>query len=177
VGVDSELEEQRMWVFVFIIVIVIGTVFIVLNPLGIDGIIRDGYRLVSIFLGMLAGIALGEVFKIRNNKKSARTLFVDLIEELKVNVSLLDKDMLLRKGFWVLGIRSGRVEFMPQDKRRLLWEIYSRVTHYNEDLGLIHQKMIVQGKEALRPEMREELDQFKDEIRAHINKFLQLYAN
>ncbi|MHA2069293.1 MAG: hypothetical protein ACXABY_33450 [Candidatus Thorarchaeota archaeon] len=90
---------------------------------------------------------------------------------------MLDKDIPLRKGFWILGIRSGRVEFIPQDKRRLLWEIYSRVTHYNEDLSLIHQKMVVQGKETLRPEMREELDQFKDEIRTHINKFLQLYAN
>ncbi|MHA2069292.1 MAG: hypothetical protein ACXABY_33445 [Candidatus Thorarchaeota archaeon] len=61
------MEEQRMWMAVFFLVIVTGTVFIVLNPLGIDGIIRDGYRLVSIFLGMLAGIALGEGFKMRNN--------------------------------------------------------------------------------------------------------------
>jgi hypothetical protein len=166
-----------MWLAVFFLVIVTGTVFIIFNPLGLDGIIRDGYRLVSIFLGMLAGIALGEVFKIRNNKKSARTLFVDLMEELKVNESLLDKDMPLRKGFWILGIRSGRVEFIPQDKRRLLWEIYSRVTHYNEDLSLIHQKMVVQGKETLKPEMQVELGQFKGEIRSRIKDFLQLYAN
>lgn len=170
------MEEHRLWIVVFASVIIIGIVVILLNPLGIDGIIRDGYRLLSIFLGMLAGIALGEVFKIRNNKKSARTLVNDLLEELRVNLDLLETDLPLRKGFWILGIRSGRAEFIPVDKRRLLWEIYSRITHYNEDIGLLHRKLIVEGKESLMPEMREEVEKFRNEIRKRINEFLELYS-
>lgn len=170
------MEDQKLWIAVFVSVILVGTVVILLNPLGIDGIIRDGYRLMSIFLGMLAGIALGEVFKIRNNKKSARSLFIDLLEELKVNRGLLDTDLPLRKGFWILGIRSGRVEFIRQDKRRLLWEIYSRITHYNEDIGLLHRKLIIEGKDSLMPEMREEVERFRDEIRKRISEFLELYS-
>ena len=170
------MEEQRLWLAVFVSVILVGTVVILLNPLGIDGIIRDGYRLISIFLGMLAGIALGEVFKIRNNKKSARSLFIDLLEELKVNRGLLDTNLPLRKGFWILGIRSGRVEFIRQDKRRLLWEIYFRITHYNEDIGLLHRKLIIEGKDSLMPEMREEVERFRNEIRTRIKEFLELYS-
>jgi hypothetical protein len=170
------MEEQRVWLVVFVSVILVGTIVILLNPLGIDGIIRDGYRLMSIFLGMLAGIALGEVFKIRNNKKSALSLLDDLLEELRVNLDLLNTDLPLRKGFWILGIRSGLVEFIQQDKRRLLWEIYSRVTHYNEDIGLIHRKLIIEGKESLMPEMREEVERFRNEIKKCIEEFLELHS-
>ena len=170
------MEEQRVWLVVFVSVILVGTIVILLNPLGIDGIIRDGYRLMSIFLGMLAGIALGEVFKIRNNKKSALSLLDDLLEELRVNLDLLNTDLPLRKGFWILGIRSGRVEFIQQDKRRLLWEIYSRVTHYNEDIGLLHRKLIIEGKESLMPEMREEVERFRNEIKKCIEEFLELHS-
>ena len=67
--------------------------------------------------------------------------------------------------------------FIDKERRRLIWEIYSRVTHYDEDLIFLHQKMIVQGKDILRPEMHKELDLLKDEIRTRINHFLQLYAN
>jgi len=126
---------------------------------------------------MLAGIALGEVFKIRNNKKSALSLLDDLLEEQKINLDLLKTDFPLRKGFWILGIRSGQVEFIQQDKRRLLWDIYSRVTHYNEDIGLLHRKLIIEGKESLMPEMREEVERFRGEISARINEFLELYSN
>jgi hypothetical protein len=154
-------------------VILFGTVVILLNP---QDIVRDGIRLISIFIGMLAGISLGEVFKIRNNKKSARSLLADLLEELRVNLELLNTDLPLRKGFWILGIRSGRVEFIQQDKRRLLWEIYSRVTHYNEDIGLLHRKLIIEGKESLMPEMREEVERFRNEIRSRISDFLELYS-
>ena len=170
------MEEQRLWLVVLVSVILVGTIVILLNPLGIDGIIRDGYRLMSIFLGMLAGIALGEVFKIRNNKKSALSLLDDLLEELRVNLDLLNTDLPLRKGFWILGIRSGRVEFIQQDKRRLLWEIYSRVTHYNEDIGLLHRKLIIEGKESLMPEMREEVERFRNEIKKCIEEFLELHS-
>jgi hypothetical protein len=120
---------------------------------------------------------LGEVFKIRSNQKTARTLTVDLREELLVNLELLETDLPLRKGFWILGIRSGRVQFIQQDKRRKLWEIYSRVTHYNEDIGLLHRKLIVEGRESLMPEMRNEVERFRGEIREHINEFLDLYSN
>lgn len=167
------MDEDRLWIVVFVSVILFGTVVILLNP---QDIVRDGVRLISIFIGMLAGISLGEVFKIRNNKKSARSLLADLLEELRVNLDLLNTDLPLRKGFWILGIRSGRVEFIQQDKRRLLWEIYSRVTHYNEDIGLLHRKLIIEGKESLMPEMREEVERFRNEIRSRISDFLELYS-
>jgi hypothetical protein len=167
------MDEDRLWIVVFVSVILFGTVVILLNP---QDIVRDGIRLISIFIGMLAGISLGEVFKIRNNKKSARSLLADLLEELRVNLELLNTDLPLRKGFWILGIRSGRVEFIQQDKRRLLWEIYSRVTHYNEDIGLLHRKLIIEGKESLMPEMREEVERFRNEIRSRISDFLELYS-
>ena len=167
------MDEDRLWIVVFVSVILFGTVVILLNP---QDIVRDGVRLISIFIGMLAGISLGEVFKIRNNKKSARSLLADLLEELRVNLDLLNTDLPLRKGFWILGIRSGRVEFIQQDKRRLLWEIYSRVTHYNEDIGLLHRKLIIEGKESLMPEMREEVERFRNEIRSRISEFLELYS-
>ena len=77
-------------------------------------------RLMSIFFGMLAGIALGEVFKIRNKKKSGRVLLSDLFEELRVNLETLKTDLPLRKGFWILGIRSGRAEYIPDKQRRML---------------------------------------------------------
>jgi hypothetical protein len=145
--------------------------------MGIDAIISNGYRLFSIFLGILAGIALGEVFKIRSNQKTARELAVDLLEELRVNLDLLETDLPLRKGFWILGIRSGRVQFIQQDKRRKLWEIYSRVTHYNEDIGLLHRKLVIEGRDSLLPEMSEEVEKFRLEIRERIEKFLSQYSD
>ena len=171
------MDEQRLWMFLFAIVVIIGALVILLNPLGIDAIISNGYRLFSIFLGMLAGIALGEVFKIRTNQKSARELETDLLEELKVNLDLLETNLPLRKGFWVLGIRSGRVQFIQHDRRRMLWEIYSRVTHYNEDIGLLHRKLIIEGIDSLMPEMREEVERFRYEIRSKISEFLELYSS
>lgn len=167
------MEEQRLWIAVFVSVILVGTIVIVFDP---QDAVRDGYRLISIFLGMLGGISLGEVFKMRNNEKSARSLLTDLREELRVNLDILNTDLPLRKGFWILGIRSGRVEFIQQEKRRLLWEIYSRVTHYNEDIGLLHRKLIIEGKESLMPEMREEVERFRNEIRSRISDFLELYS-
>ena len=133
-------------------------------------------RWISIFFGMLAGTALGEVFKIRNNKKSGRVLLSDLLEELRVNLETLKTDIPLRKGFWILGIRSGRAEYIPDIQRRMLWEIYSRITHYNDDNGMIHRKMIVEGKDSLFPEMREEIDRFRKEINTGIVEFLELYS-
>jgi hypothetical protein len=150
---------------------------IILNPEGPAAVIRDGYRLFSIFLGILGGIVLGEIFKIRNNQKSAKTLLVDLLEELRVNLKTLDTDLPLRKGFWILGIRSGQVQFIEENRRRKLWEIYSRVTHFNEDINLLHRKLIVEGKEGLMPEMRKEVEKIRNEIRERINHFLGLYSS
>ena len=167
------MEEQRVWLVVFVTVILVGAIVILLNP---QDIVRDGVRLISIFVGMLAGIALGEVFKIRSNKKSALDLLIDLLEELRVNLQLLETDLPLRKGYWILGISSGRVEYIEREKRRMLWEIYSRVTHYNEDIGLLHRKLIIEGKESLMPEMREEVECFRSEIKMAINEFLETYS-
>jgi hypothetical protein len=170
------MDEKRLWMSVFAIVIVIGPLVIMWNPEGPAAVIRDSYRLFSIFLGMLGGISLGEVFKIRNSQKNAKTLFLDLLEELRVNLDLLVTDLPLRKGFWILGIRSGRVQFIEQEKRRMLWEIYSRITHYNEDIGLLHRKLVIEGKGSLLPEIREEVEKFRTEIRERINQFLELYS-
>ncbi|MGY5873693.1 MAG: hypothetical protein RTV72_15705 [Candidatus Thorarchaeota archaeon] len=170
------MDDQKMWLSIFATIIVVASVVIILNPGGVEGVIRDGYRLLSIFFGMLAGTALGEVFKIRNNRKTGRALLSDLLEELRVNVETLKTDLPLRKGFWILGIRSGRAEYIPDKQRRMLWEIYSRITHYNDDIGLIHRKMIVEGKDSLFPEMREEIERFRKEIGTRIVEFLELYA-
>ena len=170
------MDEEKIWLSIFATIIIVASVVIIFNPGGIEGVIRDGYRLLSIFFGMLAGIALGEVFKIRSNQKTGRALLSDLLEELKVNVEALKTDMPLRKGFWILGIRSGRAEYIPDDQRRMLWEIYSRITHYNEDIGLLHRKLIIEGKESLMPEMREEVERFRSEIRRTIIEFLELYS-
>jgi len=170
------MDEQKTWLSVFVTIVIVAVIVTIFNPGGIEGILRDGYRLLSIFFGMLAGIALGEVFKIRNNRKSGRILFSDLLEELKVNLETLKTDLPLRKGFWILGIRSGRAEYIPDEQRRMLWEIYSRITHYNDDIGMIHRKMIVEGKESLFPEMREEIERFRKEISTRIVEFIELYA-
>ncbi len=170
------MDEQNRWLSIFFTIIIVATIVILLNPGGVEGIIRDGYRLLSIFFGMLAGTALGEVFKIRNNKKTGHVLMLDLLEELRVNLETLKTDLPLRKGFWILGIRSGRAEYIPDKQRRMLWEIYSRITHYNDDIGMIHRKMIVEGKDSLFPEMREEIDRFRKEINTGIVEFLELYS-
>ena len=78
------MDEQKIWLSIFATIIIVASVVIIFNPGGIEGVIRDGYRLLSIFFGMLAGIALGEVFKIRSNRKTGRALLSDLLEELKV---------------------------------------------------------------------------------------------
>ena len=170
------MDEQNRWLTIFVTIIIVATVVILLNPGGVEGILRDGYRLLSIFFGMLAGTTLGEVFKIRNNKKTGQVLLLDLLEELRVNLETLKTDLPLRKGFWILGIRSGRAEYIPDTQRRMLWEIYSRITHYNDDIGMIHRKMIVEGKDSLFPEMREEIDRFRKEINTGIVEFLELYS-
>lgn len=170
------MDEQNRWISIFVTIIIVATVVILLNPGGVEEIIRDGYRLMSIFFGMLAGTALGEVFKIRNRKKSGKILLLDLLEELRVNLETLKTDLPLRKGFWILGIRSGRAEYIPDKQRRMLWEIYSRITHYNDDIGMIHRKMVVEGKDSLFPEMREEIDRFRKEINTGIVEFLGLYS-
>ncbi len=175
------MEESRLWAIVFVSVVSVGTIAILAHLLipdgatfstGVSFLLRDGYRLLSIFLGVLAGVSLGELFKIRNNNNSAKNLLADLIEELKVNITLIKRGVPLRKGFWILGIRSGRAEFLGQEERRNLWEIYSRITHYNKDLQHVHQATLIEGGYEVPPNLRNELDEFCNEIRDRIREFL-----
>ncbi|RLI55792.1 MAG: hypothetical protein DRO87_02435 [Candidatus Thorarchaeota archaeon] len=60
------VKEGRFWIVVFASVALTGIVAILLEvPMGPDVALRDAYRLLSIFLGVLAGVSLGEYFKVR----------------------------------------------------------------------------------------------------------------
>ena len=87
--------------------------------------------------------------------------------------ALIEKGIPLRKGFWMLGIRSGRAEFLTQDDRRELWEIYSRITHYNEDLQYIHRARMVEIGYKVPSELQKELESFSKEIQERIDKILE----
>ncbi|MHA1906580.1 MAG: hypothetical protein ACW98Y_04745 [Candidatus Thorarchaeota archaeon] len=176
------MEESRLWTAVFVTVVLVGTTVIFANLLipdgatfttGVSFLLRDGTRLVSIFLGVLAGVSLGELFKIRSNNNTGKKLLADLIEELKVNSSLIEKGIPLRKGFWKLGIRSGRAEFLSQEDRRELWEIYSRITHYNEDLQYIHRSSMLEVEYKVPSELQKELDTFSEAIQKRVSEFLE----
>ncbi|MBD3406085.1 MAG: hypothetical protein GF411_08175 [Candidatus Lokiarchaeota archaeon] len=131
------MKESRIWLGVFFCVALSGSI-LVLSLLPFGTAFNDGTRLISNFLGMLGGTSLGEYFKKRNNEKSSRTLSNDLADELIVNLELLEDEIPLRKGFWIFGIRSGRAEYLPESERKMLWETYSRITHYNEEIKKFH---------------------------------------
>ncbi len=175
------MNESRLWFLVFVIVVTIGFIIIFINllipegtvfPTGVVYTLQNGYRLLSILLGVLAGTALGELFKIRNNQKAGNTLYSDLIEELKVNREIIGTGIPLRKGFWILGIRSGKAEYLSDTARRELWEIYSRITHYNEDLQHLHRIELVRSHEITTSHMENELDTLCKEISTLITAFL-----
>lgn len=175
------MDESRLWLGVFVSVLAIGISAILLQllipegtvfPSSVYGVIQNGYRLLSILLGVLAGVALGELFKIRNNNNTGRNLLNDLLEELKVNISIVGKGIPLRKGFWTLGIRSGQAQFLKDDDRRALWEIYSTITHFNEDLQHVHRAKVVEGQEGVQPEFQEELDRLNVHIKSESEAFL-----
>jgi hypothetical protein len=168
------MRESRFWIAVFTSVMLVGIVAIALEfPLGIDAILRDGYRLLSIFLGVLAGVALGEHFKIRNDSKAGAALYRDLVEELRVNQELLEKRVPLRKGFWIMGIRSGIARHLPGDSRRDLWDIYSNITHYNEEFQLLHSRKLVEPELSVGGGLQNEVDELRNLIGDLIGRFLR----
>ncbi len=179
------MDESRLWFGVFVAVIAIGITAILLQllipdgtvfPSSVAGVIQNGYRLLSILLGVLAGVALGELFKIRNNNYAGKILLNDLIEELKVNIGIVGKGVPLRKGFWTLGIRSGQAQFLKDEDRRDLWEIYSTITHFNEDLQHVHRTKVVEGQGAVQPEYQKELDRLNEHIKSKSEDFLSRHG-
>ena len=57
--------------------------------------------------------------------------------------------------------------------RRELWEIYSRITHYNEDLQYIHRSKMIEADYKVPPDLQQELDTFSNEIQVRINEILE----
>ena len=166
------MEESKIWLLVFSLVVLTGVaLMLVLVPFGIDFVIVNGVRLISIFLGMLGGTALGEYLKIRKNEQVGQMLLSDLTEELRVNRRLLGKGVPLRKGFWILGVRSGRAEYIPETERRMLWRIYPVITHYNDDLAQVHRAELT-GRE-VSPEVESEMRRLAADIKDGIDAFLE----
>ena len=173
------MKESTSWIAIFVIVITTGVTAILLElllPNGAERILSDGYRLLSIFLGVLAGVALGEYFKIRTNQKAGNVLHSDLIEELRINYGLLKKDIPLRKGFWILGIRSGIARYLTEDIRRDLWNIYSNITHYNDEFQRYHIVKMGQTGNSVTPEFQEEITNLRDLISSLIAKFFEAHS-
>ncbi|MBD3159540.1 MAG: hypothetical protein GF309_12175 [Candidatus Lokiarchaeota archaeon] len=167
------MSERSLWIGVFLAVLISGVVMILsLWPRGLDSVLLNATRLVSIFLGMLGGTALGELFRIRNNQQTGQKLLDDLREECKANLEILGTGVPLRKGFWILGMRSGRAQYLPDENRHNLWEIYSRITHYNEDIENLHRAMLLNPEQEKPAGLQEEIDDLCSEIRKRIKRFL-----
>ncbi len=168
------MDESNRWQLIFVTIVVVGFFVIALLFLTMpDAVLGNGLRMLSIFLGMLAGFSLGEYFKIRNNKKTGEDLLMDIAEEIRINETLLDNEVQLRKGFWILGIRSGLARYLPREERRMLWEIYSNITHYNDEIQTIHYARLGQTSFKPTPELAQEISRLRDLIRALIRDFLQ----
>ena len=168
------MDESKRWQLIFATSVAVGFFMIVLLILIIpDQALGNGLRILSIFLGMLAGFSLGEYFKIKNNKKIGEELLTDITEEIRINEALLDNEMQLRKGFWILGIRSGLVRYIPREERRMLWEIYSNITHYNDEIQTIHYARLGQTSFKPTPELVQEISRLRGLIGALIRDFLQ----
>ena len=173
------MKESTSWIAIFILVITTGITAILLElflPNGAERILSDGYRLLSIFLGVLAGVSLGEYFKMRTNQKAGNVLHSDLIEELRINYGLLTKDIPLRKGFWILGIRSGIARYLSENIRRDLWNIYSNITHYNDEFQRYHIAKMGQGGSSITPELEEEISNLRELIGNLIAKFFEAHS-
>lgn len=168
------MNERSLWVVVFLAVVVSGIAMVIsLWPLGFEVALLNGTRLFSIFLGMLGGTALGELFRIRNNQQTGKTLLNDLREECKANLEIVGTGVPLRKGFWILGMRSGRAQYLPNESRHELWEIYSQITHYNEDIRNLHRAMLLKPEQEISSELQEEMDSLCSDIRHRIKEFLE----
>ncbi len=167
------MHDETPWFLTFVLVLLSGILIIVATlPFGPEQMLSNAVRLSSIFLGVLAGVSLGEYLKIRSNAQSGRRLMRDLLAELLVNRDLLETGELLRKGFWILGIRSGRAEFLPEKQKIDLWHIYSLITHYNDDLQHLHAMEIVSSEEEPPSQLRGEVTRLGAEISRRIDRFL-----
>ena len=155
------MDESKRWQLIFVTIVAVGSIMIALLFLAMpDVALGNSIRIISIFLGMLAGFSLGEYFKI-------------ITEEIRINETLLDNEVQLRKGFWILGIRSGLARYLPQEERRKLWEIYSNITHYNDEIQTIHHARLGQTSFKPTPELVQEIDRIRDLIRELFRDFLQ----
>ena len=168
------MHESKRWQLIFATSVAVGFLMIALLILVFpDQVLGNGLRILSIFLGMLAGFSLGEYFKIRNNKKIGEELLTDITEEIRINEALLDNEIQLRKGFWILGIRSGLVRYLPREERRMLWEIYSNITHYNDEIQTIHYARLGQTSFKPTPELVQEINRLRGLIRTLLHDFLR----
>ncbi len=167
------MKESTLWLMVFLSVIGAGFIIILMLPLFSQAdatALSFSYRLASIFLGMLGGLAAKEFLSIRKNEEAGRNLLRDLIEELRVNEVLLEKRLPLRRGFWELGIRSGLAAHLPERERRLLWRIYPVINHYNDDLMYRHRTQLADDETTKIQE--DELNRLADIIGVLIRKYL-----
>ncbi len=169
-----------MWLSVFFVVLASASIFILLLiPIGAlagEAIVSNAYRFIIIFHSMIAGIALGEFFKMRNNEKTGKGLLIDLVEELRVNREIIDSDTKLRKGFWILSIRSGLARYIPYRERRMLWNIYSDITHYNEEMGILHQANLRGESDALPQSFLDEISNLRKTIGKLIDVVLERHS-
>ncbi len=166
------MDETRVWFVVFLCVMITGSLVIFLLVfISIEAVVANGLRLLSIFLGVLAGTSLGEYLKIRNSKNKGKMLIKDLIEELKVNKTIIDTGLPLRKGFWILGIRSGTAQNIPDEDRMKLWDLYSNITHYNEDLQVLHHSRF---DESAGLEVKDEIKRLRNHIAKLIDEYLEM---
>ena len=168
------MDESKRWQLIFVTIVAVGSIMIALLFLTVpDVALGNGIRIISIFLGMLAGFSLGEYFKIRSNKKTGEDLLMDITEEIRINETLLDDEVQLRKGFWILGIRSGLARYLPREERRMLWEIYSNITHYNDEIQTIHYARLGQTSFKPTPELVQEINRLRGLIRTLLHDFLR----
>lgn len=115
------MNESTSWIAIFILVIITGIIALLLElllPSGPERILSDGYRLLSIFLGVLAG----------------------------------------------------------NDIRRDLWNIYSNITHYNDEFQRYHIAAMEQTGSSVTPEFQDEITNLRELISSLIAKFFEAHS-
>ena len=173
------MKDSLIWIIVLFVLLLSGTFLILmLIPLGVDSesVLLTTYRFIAVFHGVLAGVSIGEYLKIRTKEHEGKNLLIDLVEELRVNETLLDSEIKLRKGFWVLGIRSGLARYLPKRERRMLWNIYSSITHYNEEVELLHRARLDDKVDILSTDFLREIAELKDNIRKLIGVVISRHS-